>query len=1684
LADLKSLPEVASEMKDGLFLEKETIGEVSSGLLTRLFPGQARFQFHVTQSTLTTDRLTLEGHFSALGRLSNVKAKLALFSIDSGSVRHCIFCLNPDGNAFQYISQFGSISDARWLDQDWDEDPGPSSDLDELPGFVDFSSTQSAAVVFSSIAAPDARVCPDWLEESFPREQLRTGLNFRAALYQHSGLKVLAEIFKAESGESAACQAFIFPEGPGVFFAFRQVITGLDLSIGQLRGQLEAVTLASPLSADDTIGSRIQLDGALAIDGTRLRISADYNSALDEIRLSFIRFPSLNELLAIAGITKLPEPLHSLTTITIQELSVFIRARSREISEISFKLGTEELDLIPGVISLVPEVTLSVLYPFDSNYRKLEGRLTGNWELGGETKIVTALDYPSYIFTAQMDPAKPLALNTLTKKLKVPEIGLPNFTITQMEIQGDLRNKSFAARISIDSSPSAGAAEPGTPRTWKIFSVGTQGHPISLELDSISMSLVYQNEALESWTVNGKFTFAACPFSVTAGYDRGQGWTFVAEAKTVSLGKVIDDVLHTNNLPSTFPQGLELNNIVFSAAVGRGEYCFSGQLAATWTVAGKFSLQVEQFTIAKLKDLGISIIIGVQLELPPPLGIHILLRGEKKADKGGGWRFEGSTGHGEKLAIGELVQWIGKQFDVQESQFSVPPAIKSFSISNLEIGFDTATSEFWFTCDGALLVEKTKLEFRQITIKVSRSADGYSTEFGGELVVQEQHSFKVRFETAQKVQASTLFAASYHNAAEKPVKIDPILAAINCPIDTGLEIRFTDALFAYAKDAAPPAMLFGLRLGAGIDLSGLVSKFEVLRLAGITSEKQSLKVDDLQVLYASERLTQGSVQKLNRLLSGDGNRLLIPSKSSAGSPESAIEQGLHLSARLTLGSGESLLSLPAQASPRSDPPSQPELQGSLRQELAATVKWFEIKKSFGPLYLARVGFQYQNQRVGFLLDSSVELMGMRVGLLGFGVSAPVAALSNPTLEGIQLDLQGLELGFKQGPVEISGGLLVSGGGFVGSILIKTEAFSIFGLGAYQTIKNQPSLFIFAVLDKDLGGPPCFHVTGLAAGFGFNRKLTLPTIDKVADYALIKAAVQPPKNLLDDARTINEEVTKPAVGEYWLAAGVRFTSFEMIESFVLLSVSFGTETVISILGLSRITVPAKAPPKTPIIASAELALMVSFRPESGVLMAEARLTPNSYVFTKDCKLTGGFAFYAWFKDLGIAIPGKDPNDAGSRIRIAAGDFVITLGGYHSRFQKPAHYPLVPRLGLAWKVSENLRIAGEVYFALTPSCLMLGGRLSALYQQGGIRAWFDAYADFLIAWQPLHYDAAIGVRIGVAYVGALVGISINFGIELSADVHLWGPPLAGKAEIQCTFISFTVYFGQHDKPHAEALKWTDFANAFLPPGNESLTVTAVGGLLKEVKEKEVNYLIVNPYQVKLLVKSAVPSQSISVSSPVTGGETDRARSIGKFEGDAALGIRPMGITRLKSLKTPPADEKEKKYGPSLTIRVFRTESGRSEQIPMQASSIRQDVPKALWGGDDHLDPKTGKPRLEETQLIAKALTGVELCPPAPSKRNDLWPITELGKKVEEQKRDDDWNFWYAPTGQKRERSQVMNSLRDPQKLEARYALVERLAAQGWIARNRVPAKAALGDAYQKMHLEDAPVGCGVGMLPQFP
>ncbi len=468
--------------------------------------------------------------------------------------------------------------------------------------------------------------------------------------------------------------------------------------------------------------------------------------------------------------------------------------------------------------------------------------------------------------------------------------------------------------------------------------------------------------------------------------------------------------------------------------------------------------------------------------------------------------------------------------------------------------------------------------------------------------------------------------------------------------------------------------------------------------------------------------------------------------------------------------------------------------------------WLPIQRSFGPLSLQKLGVAWQNAVDGGAdaaltldIDGGIALGPLDVELTDLSITIPPAHPLDTSR--YSLGLQGMNVSFSDGSVSLDAGLVHQDSEYIGEAAIKAGRFSIGAVGAFGTTGGSPSLFVFGWTDEQIGGPPCFFVTGLAAGFGYNRALKLPSVDQVQQFPLVAAFSS--KNPFgtgssrDQAKSalttiINGNYVPATRGAYWFAAGVQFKTYQLIQSSALLAVEFGPDLTIALLGLSTFQLGS---PKHPYVY-AQLQLDASLKPDDGVMMILGELTNSSYVLDPACHLTGGFAFGFWFN--------PSPN---------AGDFVVTVGGYHPSFTPPSYYPAVRRLAINWAVSDTVTIQGDAYFAITPGCAMAGGGLQAVYQSGNLRAWLAAEANMVVQWRPFSFSAEISVSIGVSYKINLLFIHTTLTIQLGAMLELWGPPTGGKVHIDWYIISFSIPFGA-SASDSTSIAWSDFVTNLLP------------------------------------------------------------------------------------------------------------------------------------------------------------------------------------------------------------------------------------------------------------------------------
>lgn len=741
-----------------------------------------------------------------------------------------------------------------------------------------------------------------------------------------------------------------------------------------------------------------------------------------------------------------------------------------------------------------------------------------------------------------------------------------------------------------------------------------------------------------------------------------------------------------------------------------------------------------------------------------------------------------------------------------------------------------------------------------------------------------------------------------------------------------------DLAFLFARSGAGDgAVLAGLFSRSPIDFaavlgtgSGLVGRF----LGGCA-------LDSLGIFYAS------AAQEV------DG--ALVDAREPG---PVAFARGLSVTARLGADGNYTDIALPPP--PKDDDPAPAAAARAATPKLpppggAPLRFWKPLDKTIGPLQLRRIGGEWADGKLGILLDAEVALAGLRVGLAGLAVKVPPSKLAKLTFADLEFALDGLELAFSRGPVSIAGALLKTfeGGrvGYAGAASIRAASFSIAAIGAYSTTKeDEPAFFIFGAFAGVVGGPPCFVVTGIAAGFGYNRAITLPEIDEVRDFPLVSLVLGAPEegqgSMLE---SLGAENRFPAVsGQYWLAAGVRFTSFKLVDAFALVTVQFGARFELALLGVATLRQPPAPAPRALVFV--EMALKVRFAPDDGLLSVTAVLTANSFLFDTRCKLTGGFAFCVW-------LPPTDP-----AVVNRAGDFVLTLGGYHPKFRAPAHYPSVPRIGFDWQLPEcGVTIKGEAYFALTPSFIMAGARLSAVFRAGDFSAWFDAHADFLVGWAPLHYDAEVGVRIGAAFVLRLGSIAHTLSFELAARLTIWGPPFAGEAYVDLGIVAFTVPIGDRSASrHPERIWWPDFEKAFLPPSPLAIAIAA--GLVEE-RTGEGGYVIVNPSELCLAVESFIPIVELDAAIPAAKDAAVRTLP------PPPLGIRPTA---------------QEKLGSRLGLAFARETGGKAESRDAHAvhRPLYRSAPEALWSPEPMPDAK--KAATLSAKVIEEVLMGVQVLP----------------------------------------------------------------------------------------------------------
>ncbi len=923
-----------------------------------------------------------------------------------------------------------------------------------------------------------------------------------------------------------------------------------------------------------------------------------------------------------------------------------------------------------------------------------------------------------------------------------------------------------------------------------------------------------------------------------------------------------------------------------------------------------------------------------------------------------GWSFSLGTLVPTNVNLSDLVADL-----VALLGLSLPSGFPEMILTSVNFSFDTAGRAFGLRCASSLSIAGATVD---TALWVT------DDEFQGLLWVGRSY-FEIDFRAGHQQQAlSAIWCATTEQTYLEFGDIAQALALPPPQLPAGLDLALKGAGLHYARgddasvlvvraDSAHYGKAVFLahqaggtrRWAAGLAVGTPIELTELPLLGRLLSPGQRVRVTGLQVVLSTTDIDEDTARALNADIPEGYPMLPAAGTASPLGLTATIEFG-DTTIPISLGMGD-VADQGGQSSPDDTVVGQqsggtPVPTTPARASDGTT--WFKVQRSFGPMHLDKIGVRYGQGVLWFSIDGSLTAGGLTITLLGASIGSPVTDFQP------HLGLKGLGIDFSRPPLEIGGGfaevLQPSGGAtfeYDGAVAITTSAWALMAYGSYAELRGTPSLFVFLECRGAFGGPPAFFVTGIVGGFGYNSRLRIPAETEVSSCPLVAGLSDPdavggahatPLQAMNALTDGTSPWVSHALGETWVAAGLTFTTCELLQSVALLAVEFGSELTVALLGTSVARFPPE--PDLPAYASIHLQLEAVLRPSRGFFGITANLGRDSFLFAPACMLTGGFAFFVWFS------PSRQ-----------AGDFVVTLGGYHPAFVPPAHYPAEPRLGFSWSLDSVVRIRGEAYFALTPSAIMAGGSLSVTFQDDGLQAWFTGWVDLVIGWRPFHFRASIGVSIRVSYRLRLLFASVSLGAELGAELTLWGPPTRGEVRVHWSVISFTVTFGARTSELPGPLRtWDDFA-ALLPHRSDVVKLTALAGLAVGPTTAAAVPADGAGYDGPWLVRGSAFSFSTRSALPITelyvGSQSTRPLHTGD-----RLDIRPLHRSGLTSRQR-------------LTLTLHGTERDQLAD-GWTIEPLTADVPKALWGKPDGppLDPG-------DAQLVTGQQSGLVLRAPAP-------------------------------------------------------------------------------------------------------
>jgi len=107
------------------------------------------------------------------------------------------------------------------------------------------------------------------------------------------------------------------------------------------------------------------------------------------------------------------------------------------------------------------------------------------------------------------------------------------------------------------------------------------------------------------------------------------------------------------------------------------------------------------------------------------------------------------------------------------------------------------------------------------------------------------------------------------------------------------------------------------------------------------------------------------------------------------------------------------------------------------------------------------------------------------------------------------------------------------------------------------------------------------------------------------------------------------------------------------------------------------------------------------------------------------------------------------------------FLMSLGGYHPRYNRPERFPTVQRLSAVIKRGDIFRLSCEYYQAITSNSYQVGLQADALLKKSGAKAVAHLGFNALFQFDPFYFESDLRLSAELSYKGrTFAGVDLNF------------------------------------------------------------------------------------------------------------------------------------------------------------------------------------------------------------------------------------------------------------------------------------------------------------------------------------